>query len=356
MVKMKKRTYIVGSNFVNHEIMAETFYKIYKISDDILSRGLDMTKLKVVIPFHAEIRDDKIFSLFIYEVLQEISIRGKLGDETWSLVDRSDAFKYEKFAQINQKIWEKIDIPSRNISEYADLYRKYKDSFIKSEKLEIQDDVRSFIEDVERHLEQYYSPLYDSLLRKKYGVAIDGTMCQYFQTDEYVKIEDLPVEVKQNIFGLKTITVNSTEFLDGCYAFVFRVKKGDTFELGLKRVKNFRNIKEIICDDDWQLGIPRKIPSMFPGPNEYEIFPHVYLTDITGKRLMGRFGFEGGKFIDKTRLWWQDNEMLENHSLYRDNGKKYGIETLFFITTRFGNIYRIMQFIVQLESYEAKFD
>ena len=48
--------------------------------------------------------------------------------------------------------------------------------------------------------------------------------------------------------------------------------------------------------------------------------------------------------------------MLEKYLLYRDDGKKYGIETLFFITTRFGNTYRIMQVIIQLESYEAKFD
>lgn len=45
-----------------------------------------------------------------------------------------------------------------------------------------------------------------------------------------------------------------------CYAFVFKIKKNNSFELGLKRVKDYENIKEIICDDEWQLGIPTIIP------------------------------------------------------------------------------------------------
>ncbi len=138
------------------------------------------------------------------------------------------------------------------------------------------------------------------------------------------------------------------------YAFVFKKKENNDFESGLKRVKGFKNIKEIICDDEWQLGVPTVLPSMFPGSNMYEILPHVYLTDINGKRLLGRFTLKDGQLVDNKRLWWQNNEMLEKNFLFRDDNKKYGIETCFFITTRFGYTNRIMQFIVHFESYELK--
>ncbi len=334
--------------------MVETFYKIYKITDDILLRGFDMSKLKCCIPFHAKISKDNVFYLFIYEILDEISERGRLGDDTWTEMDRSDAFKFKKFQELNSKIWENMDSSSKDISKFTNLYRMYKELFINSEEPEIRDNVRSFIDDIEKYLGHYYSPLFDDFLNKIYGLGIDGSICLYFATDDYVEIKNLPPEIQENILDLKKNVINGKEYLDGCYAFVFKKNKSKSFELGLKRVKDFENIKEIICDDEWQLGIPTVIPSMFPGPNMYEILPHVYLTDINGKRLLGRFTFKNGQLIDNKRLWWQDNELLERNFLFRYDGRKYGIETVFFITTRFGYTNRIMRFIVHLESHELK--
>ena len=357
MKTMSKRTYFAGSKtFVNEDLIIDMCQKIYKVTDKIIWRRVNMLKLICEFPFYASVQNTKQFYLFIYALLDEIPQQVRLGDEIWSQMDRSDTFKYDKFQQINQKVWEELNSPSKDRLQFVTIFMKYKQSFIESEDSEVRQDVKNFLDKVERYFNLYYAPLFDDYLNQKYGLVINGSMGLYFPTDEYVALDSIPAEIKENTFDLKTRLIKGRKCLDGCYAFIYNVKEHKKVALGLKRAHDFENIKEIKCDDEWQIGIPIKAPTRFPNlePIMYNVLPNTFLTDIDGRRLLSRFAFEDDRLNDKGRLWWQDNTLLKQHFLRREDGTNYGIETVFFIITSFGNINRIMRCNVHLESFELK--
>ncbi len=334
---------IVGEkSFINFKVGNQVFKNIYNVFLKSIENNEDMKTIKVNIPISAPIRNNDEFLQFVYEILEYLEKNGRCDNKEQHPWDIELFFKYNKFQEINNIIGIEIDCSLNNFEEFFKSFNRNKKLFMEEKEAMLCGSVTNFITSLEKNLEKFYSSRVNDFTSKYYGLMFNASIETYFPSEEFVKVNDIPSDILENIVDLKIKKINGEEYLDGCYAFTYRVLERNKVDLGLIRLNDTGNVKHYIMKDDWHLGILIPNPSLDFGDSlRYHEFYLQILTDLNSRRLNSRVTLKDGKLVQYGNMWWNQKVQQEKHYLKNKKGLYYGITLVHFLITRFGNNYNI---------------